>query len=97
MMFMKTMAVMLARKDNGGALPAAVRDGLYDGTCMDAVYDTGGNDRHCIDRIVLEGVPSACWVEGFQEFLFDLLANFPAVRWLAIEPACMDGAEAAAL
>lgn len=93
---MKTLVIRLLCKDNEVFCPV-VRDGIYDGTCMDAVYDVGKPDRHCLDRIVLEGVRYACWAEGFQEFVFDLLANFPKVRWLAIEPACIAGAEATEL
>lgn len=48
-------------------------------------------------NIVLEGAQLACRVEGFQELLFDILSNYPAVECLTVEPSCMDGLEAAAL
>lgn len=60
---------------------------------MDILY------AHCrpvvneIRRIIIIGTQHACWVDGFQEFLFDLLTNFSETDLLSVELSCLDGFE----
>lgn len=80
--------------ENGSPqIPRAVQTGLYSGECMDILY------AHCqpivgqIHRIIVIGARHACLVDGFQEFLFDLLTNFPGVDLLSVELSCLDDFE----
>ena len=77
----------------GPRIPKGVQEGIYSGECMDILC------AHCrpiareIRRVIIISAQHACWVDGFQEFLFDLLTNFPEVDLLSIELSCLDGFE----
>ena len=69
-------------------------DDLYSGAAMDRVFGECEYAKETLRRVVLSGAVDACEAGGFQEFLFDLLSNFPAVSRLSVEWACWEGTEA---
>lgn len=72
-------------------IPQGVREAIWNGVCMDRLYRRYGRVREQLRHIVLAGTAEVSGVAGFQEFFFDLLANFPAVKRLTVELSCLTG------
>lgn len=91
---MNTMKVLFSDTGSRGQVCSSVLEGIKNGKCMDSVYEVGSSSKSDIDRIVLVGMRDACWTDGYQELIFDMLTNFPLVRWMEIEPKCTESSEA---
>ena len=89
--------IRLVSENGKTHVPQRVRDGIYSGKCMDAIFAACKPIRGKIRHVILDGAMYACWVEGFQEFLFDLLTNLSFVERLSVEPACAESLELASM